>query len=772
MDVLADEPPERPGVTYTTGDPDPAVNGDRDLTVSGDRDLTVTGDRHLTVTGDHDPIVGNDRHLTVSSDRDLTVTGTPDGRPSAAAYRWSRLVWGPAGDPRWVRPALLAIAAVAGVGYARNASHDGLQIYYAAAVRSMAANWRLFWLGGFDPGGQFTIDKLPGAFWIQALVVRLDGLSTTSLVAPQVIAGILAVLVMFRAVRPATGPRIALLAAAALAATPVTAMASRGNIGDGVCVLLLVLAASATARAVATGRLRTLLLASVWVGLAFQVKMVEAWLVLPAFALAYLVAAPGRMRARLGRLGLAGALTLALSLSWMVAVSLIPAGQRPYADGSRTDSVFAEVFQYNGVDRIGGAAGYGLGTGLHYSPSAAARRYIAAQEANLVPPADATRPGWSRLLAGPIGGDAGWLLPLALLVLVAGLIGLRRRPRTDPVRAGLLLWGGWLLGYATVFSAATAVLNYYLATLAPAVAALGALGARLVLDARPGRWLLPAVLLAGAAWPVLLARAAPNWLPWGIGVLAVVGALVAVLPWRRPADVPWLRTAGVPWWRTAGVPWRRTAGVPWLRTAVVAESTRRPAPVPVRHGLAAGLVIGVAGLLLGPAAATATLVAGDGGPYDAPFSPAGTLARPSPRAMVGEHPPYVDGVILVRTSAATWRQLALIRADMNRILDGGRHKILVFSAAGAATYILAGVPGVVPIGGYSGLVDTPSLDALRNLINGGTVQLALVPGPDDLRANDPRILLIESSCVRASYFRASADLPAAAQPRLYVCARA
>jgi 4-amino-4-deoxy-L-arabinose transferase-like glycosyltransferase len=245
------------------------------------------------------------------------------------------------------------IAVVTGLAYGWGAGHATIELYYAGAVRTMSTSWHAFAYGGFDPAGTITLDKLPGSFWVQALVVRAFGLSTWTLVIPQIAAGVLTVIVMFVATRRPAGARAGIVAAAITAAVPATAIMSRGNTADAICVLLLVVAADVTLRAIGNGRLRTLIIAAIVVGLAFQAKMIEAWAVLPALALGYLVAAPGAVSRRLGRLAIAGVVTVVVSLSWMTAVTLVPAADRPYVDGSRHDSVYEQVLEYNDVYRLG-----------------------------------------------------------------------------------------------------------------------------------------------------------------------------------------------------------------------------------------------------------------------------------------------------------------------------------------------------------------------------------------------------------------------------------
>src|SRR6476646_2528708 len=260
------------------------------------------------------------------------------------------------------RLALAAIAAVAGLFYAWALGQDTLEYYYGAAVRSMSMSWHDFIFGAFDPAATITLDKLPGAFWLQALSVRAFGFHPWALVLPQVIEGIVTVLVLYRAVARLAGPAAGLIAALILAVSPATVALDRGNISDSLMILLLVLAAEAVSAAIAgedgrfgrfggaTGRL---VLAGVWVGLAFQAKMIEAWMVLPAMGLAYLLAGPGPAARRVGQLVIAGVVAGLVSVSWMTAAALVPAADRPYVDGSHDDSIFEQVFSYNGFLRFG-----------------------------------------------------------------------------------------------------------------------------------------------------------------------------------------------------------------------------------------------------------------------------------------------------------------------------------------------------------------------------------------------------------------------------------
>ena len=472
--------------------------------------------------------------------------------------------------PAWLRrPALVLIAALAGLSYAWALGQDPLEPYYAAAVRSMSMSWHNFIYGAFDPAGTVTLDKLPGAFWIQALAVRAFGFHTWVIVVPQAAEGVLTVLVLYRAVQRLAGPVAGLIAAAVVAVSPATVALNRGNISDSLMILLLVLAADAVSAAIASGSQPRLILAGVWVGLAFQAKMIEAWLVLPAFGLAYLVSAPGSAGRRVRQLAVAGVVAALVSLSWMTAVSLGPASHRPYIDGSQDDSAYQQVFVYNGFGRFGDQTPLQLLAGQSAGATSA-----------VVSPAAAP----DRLLRGDLGRDTGWLIPAALAIAAWGIASRRGRPRGDPLRACFVLWGTWLVLLAATFSLTTTINPYYTAALTPAVAAILGAGAAAFWPAgqpAAGRRVGLAVIVAGttgyAAWLVASAGGqAPGWL---------VPAVIAV-------------------------------GAAALATALASVTVRSTAL------LAAALAAGLAAMSAAPAVASADVVLRHQGAFDTPFESA------------------------------------------------------------------------------------------------------------------------------------------------------
>ena len=429
----------------------------------------------------------------------------------------------PANRARWERPALAVLLLGTAALYLWGLSGSGwANTFYAAAAQAGSESWKAFFFGSSDAANSITVDKTPLALWPMDISVRVFGLSSWSLLVPQALEGVAAVALLAGAVRRTTSSAAAgLLAGAVLALTPVAVLMFRFDNPDAMLVLLLVGAAAATLRSVEPDQqhpVRWLALAGALVGLAFLAKMLQAFLVLPAFALVYLVAARTGLVRRLGHLGVAG-LSMALAGGWWVAiVSLWPAASRPYIGGSQDDSILELTLGYNGFGRLtgdetgsvgGGTGGPGGGNGGMWGST-----------------------GITRLLSGDAGGQAGWLLPAALVLLVLALWLTRRTPRTQPVRAALLVWGGWLVVTGLTFSFMAGIFHaYYTVALAPAIAALVALGAHTVWQHRSSTVATVggavAVAVATATGFVLLGRSA-DFLPGLRWVVLVGGVLAAV----------------------------------------------------------------------------------------------------------------------------------------------------------------------------------------------------------------------------------------------------
>jgi len=436
-------------------------------------------------------------------------------RQSADGGRLSRLWRGPAEDPRWARPTLLSLLALTALLYLWDLSRNGYaNDFYAAAVQAGTRSWKAFFFGSFDSSSFITVDKTPASLWVDELSARIFGFNSWSLLAPQAVEGVLSVLLLFAAVRRWFGPAAGLIAGAVLALTPVAVLMFRFNNPDALLVLLMTAGAYCVQRAIERDRTRWLVLAGVLLGFGFLTKMMQAFLVLPGFGLAYLWAGPARLPRRLWQLlaGLGG--VLAGGGWWVVIAELTPAADRPYFGGSTNNNILELALGYNGLGRLDGSETGSIGGGGGGGGSAFG---------------GAT--GLFRLFQSEFGGQVSWLIPAALLSLVALAWVSRRAARTSRVRAFALLWGGWLVVTVLVFSYMQGIIHpYYMVALAPAIGALVGVGAiTLLRSGMPvvGRAVAAAGILGTGVWAYALLDRTPAWLPWlrwAVLLAALLGA--------------------------------------------------------------------------------------------------------------------------------------------------------------------------------------------------------------------------------------------------------
>ena len=398
----------------------------------------------------------------------MRAVSTPSGpvrRPAQAPGQQSwgtRLLRGRPRDPAWARPALLGLLVATAVLYLAGLSRSGYaNEFYAAAVQAGTKSWKAFLFGSLDSSNFITVDKTPASLWVMELSGRAFGFSSWSLLAPQALEGVAAVGVLYATVRRWSGPAAATIAGAVLALTPVAALMFRFDNPDALLVLVMTLAAYTITRAVESGLTRWVALTGALLGLGYLTKMLQAFLVLPAFALVYLWAGQPSLGKRLWQL-LAGLAALVAAAGWWVAIDLLtPAASRPYVGGSTDNNILQLTFGYNGLGRItgsessaGGAGGSGtaarLGAGAARLGEAAAGASEGAARAGGAPSGGGGSmfggaTGIGRLFASDMGSQISWLLPAALIALAALLWLSRRSPRTDRTRAAALLWGGWLV---------------------------------------------------------------------------------------------------------------------------------------------------------------------------------------------------------------------------------------------------------------------------------------------------------------------------------------
>jgi 4-amino-4-deoxy-L-arabinose transferase-like glycosyltransferase len=588
-----------------------------------------------------------------------------------------------------VLSAFLNLYDLTGEGY----SND----YYSAAVKNMLTSWHNFFFASFD-AGFVSVDKPPLGLWVQAASAWLFGFNELSLLLPQAIAGILSVALLYHLVRRAFGPVAGLLAALALAITPISVAVQRNNLMDALLILALLLAVWAFFIAAEKGSLRWLLLGAVVVGLGFNIKMLQAFLVVPALYLLYLLAARTTWRRRLLHLGAATVVLLAVSLSWAVAVDLTPPTERPYVGSSPDDSVLGLVLGYNGLDRLSGTS---FGSGGELIPAG-------------VPggPGSGTMefgdPGPLRLLNVQLAGQASWLLPLAVIgLLVAGR---QRRPSLplDRRHAALVLWGTWLIAVATYLSVAEGGHRYYTVMLAPAAAALVGIGVvALWKDYRsPGwrGWLLPLVLAGMAAVQAYTLVPYPDWgrflTPAILGLGLAAAGLLTTTRLRSQGSGEWTSYPAV----------AASAGVLVLLIAPAAWATHD-----VLSSQGGGMGLPSAGprpsQAFGPPGGPGGGLPGGGPPKGGP--PGGG----SPK---GGGPPPGGGPGSRNADPALVEYLQANKGDAGYLVAAS-------SAISASPPILNTDEPVISLGGYNGIDPVFTADELANLVDDGAVRFFLMP---------------------------------------------
>jgi 4-amino-4-deoxy-L-arabinose transferase-like glycosyltransferase len=597
------------------------------------------------------------------------------------------------GEAAWVLPATAGVLLLAAVLYIVNLTVSGYaNIYYSGAAWAASQSWSAWFFGSIDPSNFITVDKPPLATMVMGLSVRLFGLSSASILLPEALMGVATVALLVATVRRTFGPAASIIAGLVMALTPAAVLIFRYNNPDALLTLLFVGAAAALIRALETDRLRWVAFTGVLVGLAFETKLLQGYLVLPAFASTYAVAAPGSIRRRVAGLAVATLAIVVSSAWWVGAMELIPAASRPYIGGSTNNSALDLVLGYDGLGRIfglGGGAGGGApgGGGGGFSGT----------------------PGILRLFNTELGAQIAWLLPMSLVGLVAGLVARLRARRTDLARAGYLMWGLWLLVHIVVFSFMSGIIHsYYVVVMAPAVGALTGGGVVELWRARArfpwaGAVLGLAILgSAGIAW-MLLVRT-PSFVP-GLG-LAVVAVAAIVLP----------------------------------------AIALRPRAGRARIQLAAA-TLGLAVLLAGPAAYAADTMAtaysggdpsagpqaassdrGTGGPTasgglapgQAPAGIAGGTAGTPPTAGPGGFPGAAGG-------GGPDAGLSTAMTDYLVANQGSASWIVAVSGANSAgqVEITTGRP-VMAMGGFTGSDNAPTLEQLQALVASGELRFVAV----------------------------------------------
>jgi 4-amino-4-deoxy-L-arabinose transferase-like glycosyltransferase len=609
----------------------------------------------------------------------------------------------PAVRPRWSIPARVGVFTLAAVLYTLGLGRNGMgNAFYAAAVKSGTESWKAFFFGSIDPGNFITVDKPPAALWVQELSARVFGFSSWSILVPEALAGVVSVMVLYRLVRRWKGEVAAVLAALTLAVTPVATLMFRFNNPDAVLTLCLVLAAWALWAALESARTSRLVLCGALLGFAFLTKTLEALIVLPAVALVYLWAGTPRLRRRVVQLLWAGLALLVAGGWWVAAVELWPAASRPYLGGSTDNSELNLIFGYNGFSRVTGSGGPG---GPNFAGAA----------------------GLGRMFNDLLGGQISWLLPLALVALLGGLVLTRAAPRTDRRRAGYLLWGGWLVMFLAVFSEAKGIFHpYYTVVMAPAIAALcGGCAVELwAAGRRSRRWaaVLPLCVIGSGIWAAVLLGRTPGYAAGLAPAIVVVGTAAGAFLALVLFGVVRARWAAA---LALGVAGLATLAGPTAYSISTAGTAAGGSVVSAGPTTAAASGPGPSPFSSPTPGARGSLGAGAGSRASGPFpsGPSSSGVRP-PGSGSGAPPGSGAGGAGGPGDGASAGLIRYLEAHQG----SARYLVAVRGSQAAAPIIIETGRAVIAMGGFSGSDPAPTLAQFARLVASGQVRYVLVQG--------------------------------------------
>jgi 4-amino-4-deoxy-L-arabinose transferase-like glycosyltransferase len=629
----------------------------------------------------------------------------------------------------------LALVACSAAVYGWDASRTGYSDYYATAARSMATSWKAFFFGAFDPQSTITLDKLAGFLIPQALSVRLFGFSPWSLAMPQVVEGLITIVAAYFIIRRWIGPIGGLVGATLMAATPLLVSMFSHPMEDGMLTMFSTLAIGALQLCIDTQKHRYLLLAGAFIGLGFQAKMMQAWLLLPAMALVYLVVAAGPIVQKLWRLFAAAVVTLVVSFSWMTAIALVPANSRPFIDGTTDNNIFSMVLGYNGINRF--ISNFVPGA-LTNDPIS--RGPLDAHPVGLVPTALTHSP--LKLFVPVYASQIGWLYPLAALGLVLGIFVIQKSKKEGTAQRGLrsavLLNGSLLLTLGGVMSVMNFPHTAYLASMAFPLAALGGIG--LILAWRDPhvrrsklRFALPIAVATQTVWSLALMANYPHFAGWLLGVVGVLGGVLSLT----------LLGHALGWEYTK----RR-----WPMAAVLAVVMLAP--------LAWSL-----STLDNPYAGTANDA------YAGPPAPA------VQRSFAQSQGSYGIGLDSNLATPSTFRLETSIYNYAKAHSGNLQFVLATDSWRSAAPIIMNGGGRVLPMGGYSSRVAAPSASGLRQLVAANSVHYVLLTGADSKSGvSTPNVFEIhhwvQSACrlvPPSDYHRGTSSNATIAVDQLYDC---
>ena len=630
---------------------------------------------------------------------------------------------------RRVHPELVGLVGLAALLNLWALTRNGFaNTYYSAAVRSMSASWNDFLYGSFDAGGVMTVDKPPLALWIQALSVKAFGFHPASILVPQALMGAVAVVLVYDLTRRRWGRIAGSVAGLALATTPIVVAVSRHNNPDALLVLCCTAALWFTVRALEDRRTRWLVWAGVFVGLGFETKMGAALLIVPGLAAAWMWVAPRGRVAALGSMTAAGAAMVAVGGAWPLLMALTPATDRPWISGTSDNSIWSLIWGYNGLGRVDGQAGAPTGGGGGFFGGAT---------------------GPLRLLNESLGGQAGWLLGVAVVGGIGIAVASRLR-RSDPRTGWVIAAGGAFAVTAIAFSWASGIFHpYYVSLLAPFAAALvGGTVGQVIRDVHLARILGPLAVMGGVVTELVVLHDTAGQPGWSAPLVGVVG--LAAAGGLALGDTDRIRRTAL----TAGIGVLMIAPVTWsLQTLGHATSGTFPAGGPETASLGGGPGGGMrAGGMTPPGGSAQAGPPGIGGTGGAPAIPGpGTGIAPG----TGTIPGGGGGGMFGGDATALSETAAYAEAN-------GGGTVVIASQSGAAGAIIASGSDVAGLGGFSGRESEVTVSWLANAVGGGRIRWVMTSSSGGGGFADGRtgattaMSAAESACVLQTTVDASA----------------
>jgi len=612
--------------------------------------------------------------------------------------------------------------------------------YYTAAVTSMLQSFHHFFYASFDPGGFVTVDKPPVVFWIQTLFAHIFGVHGWSVILPQALAGVGSVFLVYLLVKPSFGQTAARLASLVMACTPVAVAVSRTNNIDSMLVFTLLLATWMLFRGIRNRKLPWILGAFAMIGVGFNMKMLQAYMVVPAFYLFYLIAFKHGWKKKWTILAVATVIMVGVSVSWAAIVDSIPTQNRPYIGSSQTNSVLELAFGYNGMSRLTGMNRGGMGADGKGGPMPDGRQM---QQDGTLPgsqsmntqqdgnnqsngkqiqpdgtPGNISPNGNERQMPGPQGrggggmfgtgqpgplrlfqkelsGQTSWLIPFVAFACVGLLTGIHRSRPLTAKKQETLFWLAWLLPGMVFFSIAEFFHHYYLIMLAPPIAAL-----------------------AGAGWVTLWNqyRSRKGWKIW-----LLPSAILATTAFELYVLYPYQKQIGMGWSIGIGV-----AGIGLSLVLFFAAAKQKRSSIVAMAGMLA--------LLVAPLYWATTPIFYGGNSM---------LPQAGPGQQFGPGPGRADGTVSGSNGKVTDLKGKTQRPDMRRGPDtrintklleyvtkhntGEKYLFATTNANSAAPYIIATGKPVMAMGGFAGSDPILTVKKLKQMVKNKEVKFFLIP---------------------------------------------